>query len=648
MDERMVKRKSHENEGVKGLYRDLLEKPLSHISHKLLHTHYFARPRPPAVGLKASTSASIELGEDSSNTIYVIFGTQSGTTAQAAKEIKMELQQFIGRSKLCPEPNVCLVAGDALPPNSLVKAVTESLAAIFVTCTFGEGEFPSTMQKLWEFLNGCDSGALENNSFRYAVFGLGSSMYAAGDQFNRAARQLDAKLSDLGAERMCDVGLGDDQSSEQYRGELDKWMESLLPKLFGKGGGGGSFLDPPEPLFRLSIAPGKHPPNFHPLPPKYHYIKLESVKSVVSHGYSRPAAIFTFSLEDTGLSYDVGDHLALLPRNPDDVVDQVLALYGPEIKGSDLLAVETVDRLGDCNFPPSLSARELLSQFLDLCGHPSRRFLKQMYLFASTLAAREKLRGLYEHDNPNAGVDDFEGFTDTHSYADVICLFGRDCLPPFEYLLSMIPTICPRLYSIASSPLYRENRLELLVVLNKWQDALKHDRVGLATQFMFYGLHPGEMVAVQIRTGILQPPTDTESPILMFGLGTGVAPFRGFLQHRHALRVQQGAKLGPAALYVGFRHENHDFYLKDDYDIWREDGVLTAVHPAFSHDNAEQRGGRLYFISDLIEERPQDMAKALQLKAKEERGDGDEAVKDPRVHVYYCGPAMGIPEVRHN
>jgi sulfite reductase (NADPH) flavoprotein alpha-component len=177
--------------------------------------------------------------------------------------------------------------------------------------------------------------------------------------------------------------------------------------------------------------------------------------------------------------------------------------------------------------------------------------------------------------------------------------------------------------------------LELLVVLNQWQDANEKARMGLATKFLFNRLRPGGRIAVQIRRGILQPPEDTESPILMFGLGTGVAPFRGFLQHRHALRVQEGAKLGPAALYVGFRHEHHDFYLKDDYDLWKEDGVLTAVHPAFSHDNLDQRGGRLYFISDLIEERPQDLAAALQLKH-----DGNAR----NLHVYYCGPAMGIPD----
>lgn len=122
----------------------------------------------------------------------------------------------------------------------------------------------------------------------------------------------------------------------------------------------------------------------------------------------------------------------------------------------------------------------------------------------------------------------------------------------------------------------------------------------------------------------------------MFGLGTGVAPFRGFMQHRQRLH-EQGEAIGPATLYVGYRHEEKDYYLKEDFRQWVEQGVMTTVHPAFSHDNREKRGGKLYFISDLIGEKPKDMAKALLLHEVAEP-------EDHNVHVYYCGPALGIPE----
>ena len=318
--------------------------------------------------------------------------------------------------------------------------------------------------------------------------------------------------------------------------------------------------------------PGAHKRSFKPLPPNYHFVTLASSESVVSDGYDRPAALFSFDLSQTGLEYTVGDHLAVMPRNPDELVEKVLKLYYPEVDGSGLLSVAAVDPLGDCPFPSILTVRELLTQYLDLSGRPSRGFFKQLYMFATDVASRKKLRALYERNTPDTNQDIFEEYTAVNNYADVLREFSQTSLPPFEYLLSIVPVITPRLYSIASSPLHRKNRLDLLVVKNQWKDPNKKDRVGLTTRYLF-DIKLGEKVAVQIRTGILQPPEDPETPLLMFGLGTGVAPFRGFLQHRQALQ-DEGVKLGPATLYVGFRHENLDYYMKDDFKQWMEKGML--------------------------------------------------------------------------
>ena len=107
-------------------------------------------------------------------------------------------------------------------------------------------------------------------------------------------------------------------------------------------------------------------------------------------------------------------------------------------------------------------------------------------------------------------------------------------------------------------------------------------------------------------------------------------PFRAFLQHRQAL-LALGEKLGKATLYVGYRHETKDYYLKESFRKWVQEGVLTAIHPAFSHDNLEKRGGKLYFITDLIEEKPNDLARAVLME------------KDA-IHCYYCGPAQNVPQ----
>lgn len=648
LDERMVKRKSHENQSVIRLYEEFLGEPLSHLSHSLLHTSYEARPRKAPVLLKASESSSVDLDSgDDSNNIYVVFGTQSGTAAQAAKDIKLELQQIIGRSKLNPEPQVCLVAGNALPPDSLAERIRGSMASIFVTCTYGEGEMPEMVSKLWEHLRESNNDdLLTESATKYAVFGLCSSRYDVGDQYNRAARHFDQRLEEMGGERMAEVGVGDDQTSEGYRGALEPWLEQVQPQLFAGGTSKTSLLDPPEPLFRVSLAPGIHGKNFRPLPPDYHFITLKSSKSPVSQGYTRPAGLFSFSLEDTGLEYKVGDHLSILPRNPKSVVDDILSMYGTAVSGSQLVTVEAADPHGDCPYPKVLSIEELLTQYLDMCGRPSRTFFKQLSMFATTEATRLKLRSLYERDTElSMPQEEFDLYTDQNTYADVLTEYQETCLPPFEYLLSMIPNSTPRYYSIASSPLANESQLDLLVVLNDWNDSAKKHRFGLNTKYLFSS-EPGDKFAVQVHEGMLIPPDveDLDTPVVMFSLGAGLAPFVGFVQHRQALLKQlndnkaegeEPKKMGPATLYFGSRHRAHEYYMEDYFEEMIQEGALTAIHTAFSRDDPT---GKKYYVYDAISENPKAFADALQIH------DEDGESKAEKARFYYCGSANGIPE----
>jgi sulfite reductase alpha subunit-like flavoprotein len=647
LDEKMVKRKSHDNESVKRLYEEFLGEPLSHLSHELLHTHYEARPREAPILLKApeSSISSIDLDSgDDANNIYIIYGTQSGTAAQAAKDIKMELQQTIGRSKLNTKPQVCLVAANAMPADSLVEHVRGSMATIFVTCTYGEGEMPSMVNKLWQHLQENDNdGILSESKTKYAVFGLCSSRYDVGDQYNRAARQIDERLANMGGSRMVDVGVGDDQSSEGYRGALDPWIQQLQPHLFAGGAAKSSLLNPPEPLFRISLAPGVHGKHFQPLPPGYNFITLKSTKSLVSKGYNRPAGLFSFSLEGAGVDYKVGDHLSILPRNPKPVVDNILDMYSGALSGSQLVTVEAIDPYGDCPYPKVLSIEELVTQYLDLCGRPSRSFFKQLNMFATSEETSKVLRAMSERDTKySIPQEEFDAYTNQNTYTNVLTEFKDTCLPPFEYLLSMIPTITPRYYSIASSPLANESQLDLLVVMNDWKDSAKKQRFGLNTQYLFRA-EPGDKFAVQVHEGMLIPPDmdNLDTPVVMFSLGAGLAPFVGFVQHREALLKQlneqkahgeEPKKMGPATLYFGSRHRAHEYYMEEYFEKMIQEGALTAIHTAFSRDDPT---GKKHYVYDAISDNPKAFAEALQIQDKE---------KAEKAQCYYCGSANGIPE----
>lgn len=141
------------------------------------------------------------------------------------------MKDYFKRANLSQETKVSVVAGNAMPPEKLVKKMNSSLVSIFVTSTFGDGGFPDQLEKFWKHLNTCKEGTFE--SMRYSVFGLGSSMYASFEEelFNRASKQLDRKIEELGGERIAPLGLGDEMDPRHYRYGFEKWMEALFPTL---------------------------------------------------------------------------------------------------------------------------------------------------------------------------------------------------------------------------------------------------------------------------------------------------------------------------------------------------------------------------------------------------------------------------------
>ena len=157
----------------------------------------------------------------------IVFGTQSGTSEHVAKQLRSKMKETFKKcTDLSQDIKISVVAGDGTSPEKIVKRVNDSCVSLFVTCTFGNGEFPSSMQDFWKHLNTCKEGTL--GSTKYSVLGLGSSMYAdfMEELFNRAAKQLDLKLEELGGQRIEPIGLCDDLDRNNYRDGFEKWMAS--------------------------------------------------------------------------------------------------------------------------------------------------------------------------------------------------------------------------------------------------------------------------------------------------------------------------------------------------------------------------------------------------------------------------------------
>jgi sulfite reductase (NADPH) flavoprotein alpha-component len=189
------------------------------------------------------------------------------------------------------------------------------------------------------------------------------------------------------------------------------------------------------------------------------------------------------------------------------------------------------------------------------------------------------------------GTEDKEGFKlrqlEAYTYADVLAEF-QSARPPLDELIAMVPPIKPRHYSISSSMKMCPNSVHLLVVLVDWVTPKGRTRYGQCTRYLS-SLRPEDNVylTVDIKPSAMHLPPSPKQPIIMAGLGTGMAPFRAFVQEREWQR-QQGIEVGPVMLYFGSRHR-HEEYLYGDYlDAMHDARLITHLGLAFSRDQEQK------------------------------------------------------------
>ncbi|CAE7422078.1 PFOR, partial [Symbiodinium pilosum] len=205
-------------------------------------------------------------------------------------------------------------------------------------------------------------------------------------------------------------------------------------------------------------------------------------------------------------------------------------------------------------------------------------------------------------------------------HADVFKKFSS-ARPPIEQLIQMIPVLKPRSYSIASSPLMHPDRIQLCVVLVDWTvETTKELRLGECTGYMRQQ-KPGAQIMCAVRQSAIVLPTEATRPVLMAGMGTGLAPWRAVTQER-IMQHRQGTKVGPCMLFFGARYAVEYLY-REEFESYVKEGVLS-MHTAFSREQA-----RKIYVQHRIIEAGEKVADYML------RQDG---------HFYVCGSARQVPE----
>ncbi len=287
--------------------------------------------------------------------------------------------------------------------------------------------------------------------------------------------------------------------------------------------------------------------------------RLTRTRLLTAPGSGKETLHFEVSLAGSGLAYEVGDSLGIFPANDAAEVDAVLAASG-------LSGDEPVESAG-------VNLREVLTRQVTL-REPSRQLL------AAILEKCPEANELSEFIDPEAKsvMDDW---IDGRDVVDILQAYPRAGFTADE-LVKVLRKLQPRLYSIASSPKAFPEDIHLTVAVVRYE-LHGRNRQGVCSTYLADRVNGGTMPIFIHSAKHFRQPEDTSVPLIMVGPGTGIAPFRAFLQEREVL----GAP-GKTWLFFGDRNRATDFLYEEEINAWRGKGVLHRLDTAFSRDQPEK------------------------------------------------------------
>lgn len=479
--------------------------------------------------LIASSSEPAAGGQQQGQPLDILYGTQTGNAEGVAQEAA-EMAAANGFS-----PRVAEL--DAID----MDALAAMKHVLVVISTYGEGEMPDNAHIFWEAFTASTAPRLEELSF--AVLGLGDTSY---DEFCQAGKLMDLRFEQLGAKRLtdrvdCDVDFEDPAA---------EWMNTAIPLAKSDDWVPSGDAVPVQ----LAATTKSKWTRKNPYPSRVVENRLLS-----GDESGKEIRHFAFDLGDSGIEYEAGDALGVMPINHTDLVEAIIARIGADkdtkVSGHDAPLGELLMKQFEIMTP----SKELIAQIAEKSGHI-------------------EFHEMHEKDDKKA-LDDFLWGKDT---LDLLNLNPSLEISADEFV-SWLKPLQHRAYSISSSPKAHKGEVHLTVAAVRWQYEDRQHR-GVASTWLADCTDVGTEASIFLSANkSFRPPEDNDAPMIMVGPGTGIAPFRAFLEERR----ERGAK-GKNWLLFGDQHRHCDYIYEDEITAMQNDGLVTQLDLAFSRDQEEK------------------------------------------------------------
>jgi len=502
-----------------------------------------------------------------------------------------------------------------------LKEASAGALTVIMCSTCGHGDFPQNASLFWSMLASPDLAPGELKDVRFCSFAMGDRSYT--DSFCEAAKLIDNRMKELGATQVLETGIGDDRDEDKWETGFNVWLPKFWEAI--KAPEPDDDGAPKKPLFGVTLHKDtKHIP-VQICPPGATLLPVTANKSLTPEGYERDIRHFSLKTEGVDFPFDLGDAVALYYENLPQDVEQALAWFGLEgdVAVTAACVSDNVSERHRQAFAQRVTIRQIFTELLDVFGRPTRTFCSDLARFASKADEQKALRTLA------AGGDEWKKVSESSFSFFDICKKFPSAKPPLDQIMSIFPLTKPRLYSVASCPFYAPGVIDLTIVINRWKAPATQEVVtGSCTRFI-EAVPVGARVAAAAVCGTFKFSEDDKTPMVMVGLGTGIAPVRSFVYNK-LYKKNKGIEVGPMVIFYGCRREKEELFYKDEWAMFKKEGVLTELEGAFQFENGTNPPKQV-FVSDKMIASPALITDNLMKKGG---------------FFYMCGPAVATPSVQ--